>query len=189
MEVDELKAFLSEVAISQVDLARLLGVTPRAVALWVAGGRGIPDPAAAYIRLFRLLPVNLRQVELNRLKQRGSEMRDGMFGITFQGRSGSGAGVLIFDTGRVYGTDEGGARYDGGYIYDENTGRANLSLKVTFPPNGETVLGIRNPYEWSIDVAASLDPKQDSGQLLAKTSVGQPIKAQFKFLRPLPDAT
>ena len=49
---------------------------------------------------------------------------------------------LIFDTGRVYGVDPAGGKYDGGYVYDENSGLADLRLKVTMPPNVPSVLGM-----------------------------------------------
>jgi hypothetical protein len=188
MESGELKAFLTEVGVSQADFARLLGVTSRAVTLWMTEERAVPGPAAAYVRVFRLLPTNFRQIELNRLKSRGTGMRDGIFGITFQGQNGSGMGMLIFDAGKIYGTDSEGARYDGTYTYRENTATADIVLKVTFPPGITSVFGICNPYEWSIDVSTGFDPKQNSGALTVKTSLGKAIDAQFKYLRPLPDA-
>src|SRR5579864_8328646 len=108
MRSNELKAILSDLEISQADLARLLGVTSRAVALWTAGERAIPGSADAYVRLLQRLPQNLRQVELNRLKEKGTGMRDGMFGVSFQGQDGAGMGLLVFEGGRIYGTDTEG---------------------------------------------------------------------------------
>ena len=116
-------------------------------------------------------------------------MRDGMFGITFQGQHGSGMGVLIFDSGRVYGADEAGVRYDGDYLFDESSGLADVKAKITFPPNVRAVQGISNPYEWSVDITAKFDPKQNSGKLALKTSLGKPLNAQYVFLRTLPEAT
>jgi hypothetical protein len=184
----DLRAFLTEFELTQADFARLLGITLRAVALWVAGERTIPTTVDAYMRVFRLLPLNLRQIELNRLKQKGTNMRDGMFGITFQGQHGKGMGVLIFDSGKVYGTDEAAVRYDGDYIFDEGSGLVGAKVKVTFPPNVKAVQGISNPYEWSIIVETEFDPKQNSGTLTLRTSLGQPLDAQYVFLRSLPEA-
>ena len=115
-------------------------------------------------------------------------MRDGMFGISFQGQQGAGMGVLVFDNGRVYGTDTEGVRYDGEYIFNEGTGLADVKVKITFPPNVKAVFGISNPYEWAFDVTTTFNPKQNSGPLAVKTSLGQPINAQYQFLRNLPDA-
>lgn len=185
---DDLRAILVDLGVSQADFARLLDITPRAVSLWVAGERAIPGPANAYLRLLRLLPPNLRQVELNRLKQKGTAMRDGMFGITFQGGQGTGMGVLVFENGRIYGTDTEGVRYDGEYILNESTGLADVKLKVTFPPNARSVFGIVNPYEWAFDVTTQFDPQQNSGTLAVRTSIGQAISAQYVFLRSLPEA-
>ena len=183
-----LRTSLADLGISQVDFARLVGVTTRAVAMWMSDERPVPGPVEGYLRLLQLLPPNLRQTEFNRLKQKGTQMRDGMYGISFQGQQGVGMGVLIFDSGRVYGTDTQGVRYDGEYLYNETTGMADVKVKVTFPPNVRAVFGIANPYEWAFDVTTSFNPKQNSGPLSVKTSVGQPINAQFVFLRTLPEA-
>ena len=188
MSGDEFRALLTDIGVAQSDFARLVGVTPRAVNLWATDGRAIPGPAEGYLRLFQLLPMNLRQIELGRLKDRGTGMRDGMFGITFHGQQGAGLGVLVFDAGRVYGTDSEGARYDGEYIFREDISCADVVVKVTYPANVLSVFGISNPYEWAIDVSTRFNPKQNAGPLEVKTSLGHPIGAKFKYLRPLPDA-
>ncbi len=185
---DELRAILTEFAITQADFARLTGVTARAVTLWIGDERPIPGPISAYVRVMQLLPANLRQIELNRLKQKGSNMRDGMFGISFQGQQGAGMGLLIFENGRVYGTDTQGVRYDGEYTFNESSGLADVKIKVTFPPNVRAVFGTVNPYEWAFDITSSFDPKKNSGPLTVRTSLGQPINAQYVFLRNLPEA-
>jgi hypothetical protein len=97
-------------------------------------------------------------------------------------------GMLVFDGGKIYGTDTEGARYDGTYVYRENDGLVDVVLKVTFPAGVRSVFGISNPYEWSIDVSAHFDPKQNFGPLEVKTSLGKAVNAQFKYLRPLPEA-
>jgi hypothetical protein len=110
-----------------------------------------------------------------------------MYGITFQGQQGAGMGVLVFDAGRIYGTD-GGARYDGEYVFNERTARVDIKVKVAFPPNVVAVFGISNPYEWSLDITASFDPKANTGEFAVQTPIGKPLQAQYAYLRPLPDA-
>jgi hypothetical protein len=187
MTSGELKRFIHESGLTQAALAKLLGVTARAVSLWLIEERAIPGPAEAYMRVFKSLPPNLRQQEETRLNDGETKMRDGMFGISFTGPVDSGIGVLVFDSGRIYGSD-GGARYDGTYVFNEKSGRADLLLKVTFPPGVNSVFGITNPYEWSIDVATSIDPRADRGNSVVKTSLGKNVNAQFTYLRALPDA-
>jgi hypothetical protein len=188
MDSRALNGTLSELGLGQADLGRLIGVTARAVNLWAKDDRAIPGPVEAYLRLFQMLPPSLRQIELGRLKDRGTNMRDGIFGITFKGQVGAGLGVLIFEDGRVYGTDSEGARFDGEYVFHEDAGRADVVVKATFPPNVMTVFGIANPYEWAIDVSTTFDPNQGSGPLMLKTSLGSPLEAHMKYLRPLPNA-
>jgi hypothetical protein len=79
-------------------------------------------------------------------------------------------------------------RYDGDYVFDENSGLVDVKAKVTFPPNVRAVQGISNPYEWSIDITTKFDPRQNSGTLKLATSLGKPLSAQYVFLRSLPEA-
>lgn len=113
-------------------------------------------------------------------------MRDGMFGITFQGQFAAGMGMMIFDSGWVYGTDTEGACYDGEYLFNEATKLVDATVKVTMPPNVRAVFGIMNNYEWAFHVTTSFDPKKDAGPLQVKTSIGQSLRANYKFLRGLP---
>jgi hypothetical protein len=183
----ELKATLGELELTQADFARLLGVTSRAVALWTANERAIPGPVEGYLRLLGTLPAQLRQIELMRLKQKGTNMRDGIFGVTYEGRVGAGFAMLTFDNGRVHGVDTECGRYDGEYLFDEASGMAKVSLKVTMPANVMSVFGLTNPYEWAIDVTASLDPRKDDGSVEVKNALGS-LRAKYRFLRALPDA-
>ena len=188
MNNEELKKRLQDLQLSQAELARLIGITSRAVNLWMTDERAVPGPVESYLRLLQLLPIQLRQVELARLKQKGTNMRDGMFSITYSGNAGSGSGTLVFDNGRVYGADTERGRYDGMYLFNETTGMAEVILKVTMPANVMSVFGISNPYEWSIDVTTTIDPTLDSGNVSVKSSLGASLQAQYKFLRGLPDA-
>jgi len=189
MTSEELRKRLDELDLSQADLARLIGITSRAVNLWMTDERAVPGPVEGYVRLLLLLPPQLRQIELLRLKQKGTNMRDGMFGMTYQGQIGAGYGTLVLDNGRVYGADSERGRYDGMYLFDEATGLAQINLKVTMPANVLSVFGITNPYEWAIDVTTSLDPKLDIGNVEVTTSLGPKLQATYKFLRGLPDAS
>jgi transcriptional regulator with XRE-family HTH domain len=191
MTSDELRAVLAKLGLSQADFARLIGVTPRAVALWVAGDRAISGAAEAYARLLSASPASTMQIEIQRLKKKENEMRDGLYSIEYQSSSdagvGMGYGVLILDTGRAFGADPFGGKYDGEYVFDDEAGLAELRLKLTFPPNSPAVFGITNPYEWSIDVKARIDPRLDSGETRVETPVGPHIDVRYRYLRPLPD--
>ncbi|TPI31022.1 hypothetical protein FJW08_12970 [Mesorhizobium sp. B3-2-1] len=188
MKQADLKTILSDLELSQADFARLIDVTPRAISLWLAGERAIPGPVESYLRLFKFLPGNLRQQELLRLKAKGTNMRDGMYGISFQYGNSAGMGALVFEGGRIYGADSGGVKYDGEYEFHEETGLADVKLKVSFPPNVPSVFGVQNPYEWSIDITSTFNPNITSGNMAVKTSIGRSLQAQYVYLRQLPEA-
>ncbi len=115
-------------------------------------------------------------------------MKNGMYGITFQSEHDSGSGILTFEEGLVYGVDVAGVKYDGDYVIDEGSGLAIVRLKVTYPANVMSVFGVKNPYEWSIEVVATIDPKKDAGEADIRTSIGQSLKAQYRYMRSLPIA-
>lgn len=191
MTNEQLRQFLDEMALTQVQFARLLGVTPRAVTQWLGGGRSVPGPAEAYARVFAAMPVSARLLEIKRLKESKAAMRDGMYAVQYQSQTsdaiGFGYATMVLNNGRVYGADPLGGRYDGDYIYDEAAGIAKVRLKVTFPPNVQTVFGPLHPFEWSIDISGDLDPRVQKGYTAFTTPFGPRIQAQYQFLRPLPD--
>ena len=119
-------------------------------------------------------------------------MREGMYAVGYAAVHpeglGVGAGVLVVENGRAYGADPWGGRYDGSYVYDEATGLADLSLKLSFPPNGPAVIGVSHPYEWSIDARGTFDARRETGSLRLQTPIGRPIDVNYKYMRPLPDA-
>ena len=49
-------------------------------------------------------------------------MRDGMYGVEYTSVAGAGLGVVILDSGRVFGADPFGGKYDGDYTYNEEDG-------------------------------------------------------------------
>lgn len=188
MDKNQLRYTLEQLALPQNAFAELLGVTPRAVSLWLTGERAVPNPAISYLRLFSLLTPNLRQVELSILMNEDKKMREGMYGITFESNDGVGEGMLIFENGQIYGADSGAVKYDGVYTYDPNSEIADATLKITFPPNVESVFGLSNPYEWSFDLSAQFNPNANSGTIAVRTSLGVNIAAKFVYLRALPMA-
>lgn len=56
--------FIDKIGLSPTDFSKLVGVTPRAVSLWLNGQREIPGPVYAYVRLLLSLPPHLRRREI-----------------------------------------------------------------------------------------------------------------------------
>ena len=117
-------------------------------------------------------------------------MRNGMYGIQFAvgvRPEEGGFGLLTFEDGMIYGVDVAGVRYDGSYSINAAE-QAEVTLKITYPPNVRAVFGVSNPYEWSIDATAILDPKAERGRVTVKTSLGKAIPAEYHFMRSIPQA-
>jgi hypothetical protein len=188
----DLKLLLSSLELSQVEFAKLVGVTPRAVNMWVQGEREIPGPVESYLRVFQMLSSSQKFAEKERVAGREKVMREGMYEIQFHTSSNPadwGMATLVFGGGIVYGVDAGGgASYDGTYQPTSEAGIVDVKMKVSFPPNVMSVFGIAYPHEWSIEVRTRLDTRQEAGQVLAKTNLGKDVNASYSFVRALPEA-
>jgi hypothetical protein len=185
MNADELRQSLSSLAITQLDLARLLGVTSRAVSLWATDERGVPGPAAAYLRLLLALPKALQAKELATLKQEKSIMCEGMYLFTYQGHTGVGLGMIVLTDGHAFGTDTG-VQYDGTYAPSPTRpGFVDLQLKATVPPGIGLVQGVPpQPVEYRFDLNCTF-PARGSADLQIPTPFGA-VRAQVRFLRDIP---
>jgi T3SS negative regulator,GrlR len=53
-------------------------------------------------------------------------MKDGIYTIDFAAQGGTGAGMLVFEGGRIFGVDAGRAKYDGSYEINTTTGMADV---------------------------------------------------------------
>lgn len=191
MTPTELHAALAALGLRPRDLAGLVDVSDRAVSLWLAGGREIPGPLAAYVGLLLNLPTALRSQELARLKEKDTKaMVDGMYRVDLQGRTGDGLGCIVAQRGRIFGSD-GMVEFDGEYEPTGVPGEADVRLTVTVPPGtpliqgvGAGIGGMRYDVEKRINFA--------SGQPFAlATPLGAPphnqVMVRLTKLRGLPE--
>src|SRR5690349_5050313 len=107
MNAQSLKAVLDRFRLGQADFARMVGVSPRTVGRWLAD-EPIPGPVEAYVRLLESAPQTVREMEILMARMGASQFRDGMYRVGMTGMQGFGTAVLIFDSGRVTGADQGG---------------------------------------------------------------------------------
>jgi transcriptional regulator with XRE-family HTH domain len=187
MDHEEFKRRLSRLGLSQVEFAKLVDVTPRAVNTWAIGDRSVPGPAAAYLNLFEQAPPALRAIELARAKETSMNLREGMFLLQFTGMKDWGAGVLILENGIIYGADIGRVLYDGTYEFDASAGLIRGNIHVRIPPGTTTVQGTKFPYEIAFDVPVSFPRDADDYAFQIKTPIG-PVNARIQFLRRIPNA-
>ena len=186
MTPDQLRFALVELGITQVHLARLIEITPRAITLWLGSERGIPGSVEAYLRLLLSLPQSERQLEFARLNKGIETMKDGIYKIDYLGTAGTGYAMLVFEGGHIYGSDVARGEYDGHYVPNQQTGMVEISCKVKMPANTASVIGMTQPFEWTLDVEASMNPRRDVDQLSIRNNLGQPLNARYEFMRGLP---
>jgi hypothetical protein len=183
----ELKATLNELGIGPTAFAQLIGVTPRAVSLWLAGEREVPGPAAAYLSLFASLPKALQAKELSRLTQERADMYEGMYGVELQGLHGQGLAAIVLLNGRVFGCDNGGVRYDGTYQPSQQAGLIDAKVRVEIPAG--TVLvqtGRALPMNYGFDLELCFRAQGITLVQVQTPLGGTPVNARISYMRPLP---
>ncbi len=187
MQADDLKTALVEIGLEKSDLARLLGVTLRAVNMWMAGDREVPGPAGAYLRLLRSLPPALQAQEIATLSKGDGIMYDGLFAVEYSGLTGRGAATPVFSNGVIFGHD-GGVAYDGTYAPSRSVPeQMEIQLWLTVPPGVPLVQGVPGqPAEYRFAIRTSIPARGVANQTV-QTPYGA-VDYALRFLRTLPDA-
>jgi DNA-binding transcriptional regulator YiaG len=186
----ELKAALDTLELPQIQLAALLGVTTRAVGMWVNGEREIPGPVAAYINLLLSLPKAICVKELTREREE-PEMFEGMYRLDFAGHAGFGAAALVVRDGRVFGSDNGGVLYDGVYEPTGTPGEVIVNLTLTVPSGVTLVQGVVADHRgFTFKVGPQKVNLLKPSEFMVATPVNGPrgvVKARLSKLREIPD--
>lgn len=187
MSPSELRSALQSLGLSQAEFAKLVGVTPRAVSLWLSNEREIPGPLAAYARLLLSLPLGQREAEFARLGLGAGTLQDGMYRLKYSGPSGlSGEAMLVFEGGRIFGTDAGKSRYDGSYASNPKSGQVEVRFRVELRAGEKSVVGPAQPFNWILEAWCDLRPRSEHGEAVFNTNIGADIRANYEFMRPLP---
>jgi predicted transcriptional regulator len=183
--ITDLAKKLTDLGLSTAEFAGLVGVTPRAVNLWISGERELPGPVMAYLRLFTSLPKAAREQELASLRDEDPKKLEGMYSIAFRGRGGEGLGILVLMGGRIFGSD-GAVSYDGSYEPDsKRPGFVEASLRLTVPPGVSLVVNRRpQPAAYWFDLKASIAARSPTS-LKIDTPYG-PVQVTIEYLRDIP---
>ena len=186
MDLADLRLTLDVLSLSQVDLARLIGISSRAISLWLSGEREVSGPAAAYVTLLLSLPRALQAKEISRIRKEDPHMSEGMYKFTYEGTTGAGLGILVLEHGRAFGSD-GGVLYDGTYEPStDRPGDVSVHLHLTVPPGVPLVQGVpAQPMSYGFDVDWTF-ASRGTTMISVQTPYGPPVRGHIEFLRPVP---
>jgi transcriptional regulator with XRE-family HTH domain len=185
MMSEELREALNDLDLSQVELALLLGVTSRAVALWLSDERSVPGPVGAYLRLLKSLPKSLQVQERARLKYKETDMFDGMYQLQLKGNAGATVVMLVIRKNQVFGSD-GAVNLDGTCEPSATKpGEAVLHLKITVPPNVALIMGkppVAHERRFDVEVAIK---SQSETKVRMSTPDGD-VRGTIALVREIP---
>ena len=182
MNGPDLRIALSQLVVSQTELAALLDVSVRTVGTWVASDAPIPGPVEAYVHLLTSLPRPLQLVELRRVREGPKMEGSGLYGIEYSGIAGLGSAMIVAMNGRLFGSD-GGASYDGAYV--QRGDQLELSIVLTVPAGVPLVTGMpaqATPYSFAINTTITAGR---TSTVMVDAPMGK-VQATVKYLRPIP---
>ena len=119
-------------------------------------------------------------------------MKEGMYSITFRGENGEGWGVLVFESGKVWGADQARGMYDGDYRFNEQTKNIEASIHVKFDKHSShehiaLVTGQDVPSEGTeFIVPVSLPKDLDEPVAFRVEVLGQPVAVEIHKIRDAP---
>lgn len=187
MSPTDLRSALEALALPQSDFAKLANVTPRAVSLWLSGERKVPGPLIAYVQLLLSLPAGQRDAEYTRLGLGAATLKAGMYRFVYAVAPGyRGEATLVFDNGRIFGTDLGKSRYDGTYAANPKSGLVDLYVRIELRAGEKSAVGPAQPFDWILEARGELPARSETGEVTFTANVGGPIAASYEYLRPLP---
>ncbi len=116
-------------------------------------------------------------------------MIDGMYRVDFSGIGGAGTAIVVFQGGRVFGSD-GLVSYDGDYEPTGVPGEVTLSVTAAVPPGAALVSGLTGGHQgFSFDMAGVVN-LQNPAPITIRTPIpgleDGTVTAQFSRLRDLP---
>lgn len=185
-----LRDVLDRLGLRQVELARLLDVSPRTVSLWATGETAVPGPVAAYLRVVQARPDALH-VELKRLAGRDKMLIEGIYGFTYKGEH---MGVLDGDTalavlrnGKILGSGRAGGMFTGSYEFDGARQVSKVHVRMQVPPDGELVTGYRAGSEGAVlDITGDFERAQPHSTTVIDVA-GRPVEITLSYIGPLPN--
>ena len=113
---------------------------------------------------------------------------EGIYSIEFIGIAGWGTGELSFDTCKITGQDEGGAIYNGTYVFNTRSEHFDINLRVTVPVETWLVTGIpAQAKQYTFNIKTSIPRNFRGGhQICVPTEFGQ-VLVRFDKLADLSD--
>jgi hypothetical protein len=186
-----LKLVLDRLGLKQSEFAKLLDVSPRAVSLWATGEVTLPGPVRAYLRMLQHAEPPVRSAELARLSSPRPAFKDGLYSLMYGTSSGSdkidkNGGVALLRSGRIVGSDAGGAKFEGTYQFDSTRQTNHFHVWLRIPPAGELATGLDAGETGAmVEVVADLDHADPVASTVVHVG-GQPLGLTLAYLGPLP---
>jgi hypothetical protein len=114
-------------------------------------------------------------------------MKEGFYSIRYQGVAGGGFGVLVLDSGMIYGVDITGVQYDGTYSFNPVSGKIDAKIEISVPPGVWLVTGApASATGYKMEMPVSLPRDLGAEHPFAVTTQNGILNVIFKKIRDFP---
>ena len=185
-----LKDTLKRLGLKQIELAKLITVSPRTVSQWASGDAALPGPVAAYLRVLANLAPDQRADEIARIKGRPKMLDDGVYTLTYIGRQRDepciASGLAVLRAGKILGSDRLGGVFTGSYAYDSTRETNIVHVRLKVPDGGILVTGFAAGSEGAtLDITGAFERAQPISTTTLKVE-GKPLDVRLTYLGALP---
>ena len=185
-----LKNTLQRLGLKQIELARLIDVSPRTVSLWATGDAPLPGPVAAYLRLLSNLSTKERAAELARINGRQKMFDEGLYALRYthaeKDQHETGSALAVLRSGKILGSDRWGGVFSGSYEFEPATETNTMHVRLSVPPDGELITGHQaGPEGATIDIVGTFVRATPLSTATVDVA-GNPVDIELTYLGPLP---
>jgi len=115
-------------------------------------------------------------------------MKEGMYRMDYKGPTGNtGWGILLFDSGKIWGIDIADAHYDGDYALNKDTGMFDAKIVAVYQKGAVLVTGQTIPEDdFKIEYELSLPTQMDVPVTVTTSLGGEDIPVTIRKVRDAP---
>jgi len=180
-----LKKALERLGLRQVDLAKLVDVSPRTVSHWATGAKPLPATVSGYLRLLEKAAPEVRSSELQRLDDRVKQLDEGIYRIAYRMGDGEEHALAVLRNGKIAGVDRHGDSFGGTYRFDRARGSNTVCITLNMPEDLADHPAAKLFGPAGLDITVMIDRPAPVSRV-AIAIAGQSVPLEISYIGPLP---
>lgn len=179
---------LSELGLSDLEFARLAGVSAKDVRTWSKSDAPLPRSVQAYLSLLKQTGASAAAKENQNLEGRARVLDEGIYAITYRTLEAEfGGATAVLRNGMILGSDREGGVFSGGYQFDAARNVNRVCVRFAVPPERALVTGFcAGPGGASVDMVGEFESLMSQPAVTIRMG-DDTFDVELRYLGPLPN--